>query len=580
MIDIKRVALYGLLALVLYTLWTDWNKDYPATATNSSSNAVTLSVPSTSHSGEVQITPSSNQTMEHGVDVNQQSMNSADAIASQANLKMEQPLTYVETDVLKAGFNVDTGDLVDLRFLKYTESDSNPTPFVMLSNEASKQYITLTRLLSIQKDQLENTKVQFDKKSIHVTEDKAKGEWLVSMTGKTANNLVIKKEFVFNKGQYLINVNYVVSNEGKEAWEGSWTTQLLQHEPSEDKSSLFHLGSYSGGAVSIPGDKLYKKISYEDMQKESFDKTIKGGWVAMQQHYFLSAWIPAEDSTHKFYTQVAGTDYIVGMLSNPVHIDSNQTFSFNSRLYVGPEDMSVLKKIAPGLDLTIDYGWLSFISVFLFFILENVYRFVGNWGWSIILVTLIIKLAFYHLSAKSYTSMANMRKLQPKIDALRLRFADDKTKLSQATMELYKKEKVNPLGGCLPIVVQIPVFIGLYWVLLESVQLRQAPFIFWIHDLAIPDPYYILPIIMGITMFVQQKLNPPPPDPMQAKIMLFLPVVFTGMFLHFPAGLVLYWIMNNTLSIIQQWYITSKINNTIIEKRFTPKKIMNKKSEK
>lgn len=567
MIDIKRVALYGLLALVIYTLWTDWKKDYPATAMNSDSNAVTLSVPATSTSGAVQITPSANQTMEQGTDINQQETKSINAVSSEVSLKAEQPLVYVETDVLKAGFNVDTGDLVDLRFLKYTKSDDNPTPFVMLNNEANQQYITLTRLLSVKKDQLENTQIQFDKKSINISEDKAKGEWHVSMTGKNANDLVIKKEFIFNKGQYLIDVNYVVENKGSTPWEGVWTTQLLQHAPTEDKSSLFHLGSYSGGAVSIPGDKLYKKISYDDMQKENFDKTIKGGWIAMQQHYFLSAWIPAEDSTHKFYTQVAGTDYIVGMLSNPVHINTNQVYSFHSRLYVGPEDMSVLKKIAPGLDLTIDYGWLSFISVFLFFILENVYRFVGNWGWSIILVTLFIKLAFYQLSAKSYTSMANMRKLQPKIDALRLRFADDKTKLSQATMELYKKEKVNPLGGCLPIVVQIPVFIGLYWVLLESVQLRQAPFIFWIHDLAISDPYYILPIIMGVTMFVQQKLNPPPPDPTQAKIMLFLPVVFTGMFLHFPAGLVLYWIMNNTLSIIQQWYITNKINNTIIEKR-------------
>jgi len=256
---------------------------------------------------------------------------------------------------------------------------------------------------------------------------------------------------------------------------------------------------------------------------------------------------------------VSGDDYIMGVLSNPVHLNPQQTYTFSSQLYVGPELMNVLKAISPGLDLTIDYGWLSFISVILFWILQNIYHFVGNWGWSIILVTVLIKLIFFHLSAKSYKSMANMRKLQPKIEALRARFVDDKTKLSQATMELYRKEKVNPLGGCLPIVVQIPVFIGLYWVLLESVQLRQAPFIFWIHDLAIPDPFYILPIIMGITMFIQQKLNPPPPDPTQAKVMLFLPVVFTGLFLHFPAGLVLYWVINNTLSIAQQWYVTQKL---------------------
>jgi len=224
-------------------------------------------------------------------------------------------------------------------------------------------------------------------------------------------------------------------------------------------------------------------------------------------------------------------------------------------LYLGPEDTDVLKTIAPKLELTVDYGFLWFIAFPIFWLMSQIYRFVGNWGWSIILVTVFIKAVFYQLSAKSYRSMAHMRELQPKIEALKQRFGDDKQRMSQEMMNLYKTEKVNPMGGCLPILVQIPVFIALYWVLLESVDLRHAPFIFWIKDLAAPDPFFVLPIIMGITMFVQQRLNPEPPDPMQAKVMMFLPILFTGLFLYFPAGLVLYWIVNNVLSIIQQWAI-------------------------
>jgi YidC/Oxa1 family membrane protein insertase len=245
-------------------------------------------------------------------------------------------------------------------------------------------------------------------------------------------------------------------------------------------------------------------------------------------------------------------------MSKPVAIEPGAQKDISSRLYLGPEITSTLKAIAPGLDLTVDYGWLWFISNLLFSLMKTINAVVGNWGWSIVLVTFLIKLAFYRLSATSYKSMASMRKLQPKLAAVRERYGDDKVKISQATMELYKQEKVNPLGGCLPVLIQIPVFIALYWVLLESVELRQAPFMLWITDLASSDPYHVLPVIMGATMLIQQKLNPAPPDPTQAKVMMFLPVLFTGLFWNFPAGLVLYWIVNNTLSIAQQWYITRK----------------------
>ena len=372
---------------------------------------------------------------------------------------------------------------------------------------------------------------------------------------------MINKEFVFTKNSYLIDVRYVLKNEGQSAWKGYLNTQLLRTTPPEDKSSMFHVGSFTGASYSNPGVHRYQKINFADMTKSNLNIHTDGGWIAMQQHYFLTAWVPVAESKSNFYTRALDGDYTIGAVSQAIDLKPGQQKLTVSRLYLGPEITGVLKSIAPGLDLTVDYGWLWFLSSLLFSFMKTIYSVVGNWGWSIVLVTLLIKLAFYRLSATSYKSMAAMRKLQPKLLQLRERYGDDKAKVSQATMELYKQEKVNPLGGCLPIVIQIPVFIALYWVLLESVELRQAPFIFWIKDLSMPDPFHILPIIMGVTMLIQQRLNPAPPDPMQAKVMMFLPILFTGLFWNFPAGLVLYWVVNNSLSILQQWYITRKYSD-------------------
>lgn len=555
MVDFKRAVLYGLLVFVLYTLWTEWNKEHAVMP--ASQNSVLQSMNSSLVDEKNKLTPLSSASTSEKKVVN-------NSVATNNRAK----LFIVKTDVLELGFDENNGDLVRARLLDYPESLTEKTPFEMLRTTTGSEYFTATRLFSSNNNQLSNLAIQFDPKSFQVTQEN--GVWTVHMEGVAANGLKVAKSYALKKSEYLMDVHYKITNDTQTSWEGAWSTQISQGNPKEDTSSLFHVGSYSGGAISLPGDKLYKKISYPDMAEQNLNQKVTSGWVAMQQHYFLTAWIPPVGTTNKFYTQMfdGANVYTIGILGNSVLLEPKQSHDFMSQLYVGPEIMKTLEGIAPGLELTIDYGWLSVISVFLFYVLQKIYLFVGNWGWSIILVTVLIKLAFYQLSQKSYTSMANMRKLQPQLEELRARFADDKTKMSQATMELYRKEKVNPLGGCLPIVIQIPVFIGLYWVLLESVQLRQAPFIFWIHDLSVADPFYILPVIMGITMFIQQKLNPPPPDPTQAKVMMFLPIVFTGMFLHFPAGLVLYWVVNNTLSILQQWYITRKISNQIIEKRF------------
>ena len=381
------------------------------------------------------------------------------------------------------------------------------------------------------------------------------------MEGQTSEGLKVKKIYTLTRGSYLIRVEYQLENAQDQAWNGYMNTQLLRSTPEETGSSLFQVGSYTGASYSNPGQHRYQKVNFKDMIKSNLNVEADGGWVAMQQHYFLSAWIPDEKSKNILYTRASNGDYTIGTVSQSIGLAPGKSANIGSNLYLGPETTSVLKEIAPGLELTVDYGWLWFLSSALFSLLKAIHSVVGNWGWSIVLVTMLIKLAFYRLSATSYKSMAGMRKLQPKLQALRERYGDDKAKISQATMELYRQEKVNPLGGCLPIIIQIPVFIALYWVLLESVELRQAPFIFWINDLAAADPYHVLPVIMGGTMFIQQRLNPAPPDPMQAKVMMFLPVLFTGLFWSFPAGLVLYWIVNNTLSILQQWHITRKYSD-------------------
>ena len=316
---------------------------------------------------------------------------------------------------------------------------------------------------------------------------------------------------------------------------------------------------FLGVAITQPDDR-FTKFTFDDLMEEPFKAQLPGGWIAMIQHYFLSAWIPSAEQSHTFSARVTRSGFnIAGFTSPAMVLDPGQSGTVGAGFYAGPKDQYRLKEISPYLDLSVDYGWLWWIAQPLFWLLTKIYALVGNWGVAIILLTVLIKAAFFKLSATSYKSMANMRRVQPQMVDIREQFADDKQKQSQAMMELYRKEKINPMGGCLPILVQMPVFIGLYWMLMESVELRHAPFILWIKDLSVMDPYFVLPLMMGASMYFMQKLNPPPPDPMQAKIMQWLPVMFTFFFLWFPAGLVLYWVVNNLLSMAQQYVITRQI---------------------
>jgi YidC/Oxa1 family membrane protein insertase len=375
------------------------------------------------------------------------------------------------------------------------------------------------------------------------------------------NGLVVTKLFTFKRGSYQITLEQKVENNSAKAWSGRQYSQLLRVPDTESKGGMLTGGmrAYAGGVIYTEEEK-YQKISFDDMADENLDVITKGGWTALIQHYFASAWIPPADQENHFYTKgLKDEHYVIGTYSPSVTVNPNSDVQFVAQLFAGPKIQPMMEKIAPGLELTVDYSFLTFIGKPIYWLLNQIHDAAGNWGVAIIGVTLCIKLLFFPLSQASYKSMAKMRKIQPRLKELQERFADDRPRFNTEMMAMYKKEKVNPLGGCLPILVQIPVFMCLYWVLSETVEFRQAPFVLWIQDLSIQDPFYVLPLIMGITMKIQQSLNPAPIDPIQAKVMKMFPIVFTIFFLFFPSGLVLYWVVNNTLSIIQQWYITKKI---------------------
>jgi YidC/Oxa1 family membrane protein insertase len=544
--DMKRVILCALLAMLSFYLWNNWQLEHPSPVAQNLASPSPM--PTSITTDQVSSHPNSSYASEPG----------AAAVDSQT-------LASIKTDVFN--ITLDTqGNIVGTQLLQYPVSTEQPnTPFTLLERNNLQSYVANSNLFTFDDHAMRPLVISYRAEQANYQLAAHELQLTVTLSGQV-QGLNIQKQYTFHRGSYLIDMQYSIANQANSSWQGYLNNELLRTSPQEDKSSMFHVGSFTGASYSNPGHQRYKKLSIKDMEKNKLDALVEGGWVAMQQHYFLTAWVPSPNSKNQFYTHTQGNDYAIGAVSQSIEIAPKQTSSIAARLYVGPEVTDTLKAIAPGLDLTVDYGWLWFLSNVLFSLLRNIHLFIGNWGWSIVLVTLLIKVAFYRLSATSYKSMANMRKVAPKLQALRERYGDDKAKISQATMELYRQEKVNPLGGCLPIVIQIPVFIALYWVLLESVELRQAPFIFWLKDLAAADPYHILPIIMGATMLIQQKLNPAPPDPTQAKVMMFLPVLFTGLFWSFPAGLVLYWIVNNTLSILQQWYITKKFGDTAKEK--------------
>ena len=473
------------------------------------------------------------------------------------------PLIEVNTDTLNVLIDTLGGDIVKVSLNDHLEQLDNPDePLVILNRTQNILYIAQSGLIGQNGTDTAKGRPIFNATQHQYQMTDGQESLSVDLTYRQ-NSVDIIKRFTFNRGDNLVEVEYLINNQSNQAWKAGIYAQIKRDSHNPVTVDGFGMQPYLGAALTTVEDK-YKKIDFADMDdfgRKGFKSDIDGGWVAMVQHYFISAWVPDQELYNKFSIRQSGNYYLMGFTSPQQTVAAGEQGVIKASFYAGPKDVKRLEEISEFLDLTVDYGWLWFIAKPLFAVLDIIYGFVGSWGLSIVLLTLLIKLVFFQLSATSYRSMAKMRKFGPEMARLKEIYGEDRQKMSSELMKLYKKEKINPLSGCLPILVQMPVFISLYWVLMESVELRHTPFL-WLADLSIKDPYFVLPIVMGITMFIQQKLNPTPPDPLQARIMQMMPIVFTLLFMWFPAGLVVYWVVNNTLSIAQQYVITKQIENS------------------
>ena len=549
--DNQRLILVIALGLVLFLIWQAWIEEQMALNPPSPPpEQASVSAPPGAASSPDAATPAAADVPLAPGATAPSPTTSATGGASQ-RIKVTTDQYIIEIDS-RGGALVHTG------LLQYPESlEQQDQPFVLLSSNPADLFLIESGLQATAgtapgRDQI--FQAEQTEYKLEAGQDKLE----VPLSWTHESGVKITKIYTFYRDRFTIDLSYRIENNSGAEWRGSQYRELVRRAPQQSRG-LGAVYTYTGGVISTP-EQNYEKIDFGDMAESNLELDVKGGWIAMIQHYFLGAVIPNQDELNRFYSraEVDGR-YRLGMVSPEQIIAAGQSGTFTSQLYVGPKIQERLENLAPNLSRTVDYGWLWFIAEPLFWVLKWIHGLIGNWGWAIILLTVMIKAVFFKLSETSYRSMANMRKLAPRLQQLKERYGDDRAKLNQAMMEIYKKEKINPLGGCLPILVQIPVFIALYWMLLESVELRQAPWLGWIQDLSNKDPYYILPLIMGASMFIQQRLSPTPPDPIQAKVMMALPIVFTFFFLWFPSGLVLYWVVNNVLSIAQQYVITKRV---------------------
>jgi YidC/Oxa1 family membrane protein insertase len=460
----------------------------------------------------------------------------------------------ITTDVLKAEIDSVGGELRRLELLKHKDTQDPTKNVVLFDHSAERTYLAQTGLIG---GAYPNHRTPFTVQPGPRSLDSGNDVKLVLTSEQ--GGVKLTKTYTFQRGSYLVDVKHDVTNVSGTPVAPSLYVQLLRDGGALPGDSKFY-STFTGPAVYTDADK-FQKLAFDKIgsSKDSHATKSDDGWIAMIQHYFVSAFVPPEKAPREIFTKKVDNLYAVGNILPLGTIAPGATVSMDTKLYSGPQESETLLKVAPGLDLVKDYGWLTIVAKPIFWLMVQIHTYLGNWGWTIIVLTIMIKLLFFPLSAASYRSMGKMKLVTPKMTAIRERHKGDPQKMNQAMMELYKTEKINPLGGCLPIVVQIPVFIALYWVLLASVEMRNAPWLGWIHDLASPDPFYILPVLMAVSMFIQTKLNPTPPDPVQAKVMMFMPIIFSVMFFFFPAGLVLYWVVNNILSIAQQWFITRNL---------------------
>jgi len=544
--DNQRLLLWAALGFLLLQVWVSWQQDYApqrppvvadstTTATPANSIDQSESMPAVAPSDDLPA-PVAGETTR--------------AIAEVADDGTSGENITVTTDTFEVTISSKGGDINSVKLLQYPTSLETPDdPFVLMSNSEAQYFVAQSGLQSTSGD-APNHHAIFNVEKTNYTLDEGQQELTVPLTWQSEEGVTVTKTYTFMRDRYLIDLQYTIENGSAAPMAFNQYRQLRRKQVTDDETQSF-IYTFIGGVSSTEEDR-YSKIKFEDFADPTNQAETLGGWAAIIEHYFLGAWIPDQDERSTMYTKSLSSPqrYIIGLQSGAVEVAAGATGTMQTGFFVGPKIQQRMREVAPHLDLTVDYGFLSVIAKPIFWLLTKIHSFIGNWGWAIVGVTMCIKLLFYKLSEASYRSMARMRKLQPQLASLKERHGDDRAKMGQATMDLYKKEKVNPLG---------PVFISLYWVLLESVELRQAPWILWIKDLSLKDPFFVLPLIMGITMFIQQKLNPAPVDPIQAKVFLAMPFVFTIFFAFFPAGLVLYWVVNNTLSIAQQYYITRHV---------------------
>lgn len=537
--DNRRLVLLLVFSFSLVMLWDGWQKHLQPR--NSLATAVTpvdgLPSPGGFGASSAGLPPSPNGVV------------GLAATAGKEVAKAE--VIRVETDLFLADISSQGGDIVRLELKNHRDTEDKKHSFVLFDDGGRHLYMAQSGAIG---EGLPNHRSLWRAASESRRLKEGDSTLSIQLIADLASGEKVVKTYTFHRGNYQIDIR----QEGLPGGAFAYYQFTRDGKPAESQNNAMMMGvaTFTGPAVFTEAEK-FQKVSFSDITKNKakFATKADNGWLAMVQHYFVAAWLPPASIAREFYMRTVGEDIYSAGVILPVGADGKSAIS----LYAGPQELQNLKNIAPNLDLVVDYGWLTVIAAPLFWVLGMIHKLIGNWGWAIVFLTVLIKLAFFPLSAASYKSMAKMRLVTPKLVKLKETYGDDKMRLNQEMMALYKKENINPLGGCLPILIQIPVFISLYWVLQGTVEMRNAPWIGWIKDLSAQDPYYVLPLLMGVTMFIQTKLNPAPPDPLQAKVMLMMPILFTGMFLFFPAGLVLYWTVNNLLSIAQQWHITRRI---------------------
>ena len=550
MTDIRRSILWMILAFSLILLWDRWQIHNGREALFFPSQTATASVTTdgVDASADAGSVPQASSALP-GV------QNQASVPVTASAAKSAQTVE-ISTDVLKLTFSTEGGSIIHSELLKY-ENDAHNGPVVMFDNNANRIYLAQTGLIG---HDLPNHQTVMDLKDGPRVLADGQDNLQVQFSAVSPEGVEVVKTWTLKRGSYEIGVSHEIINHSGASIKPQLYMQL-ERDGGEVKGGVMFTNTYTGPAIYTDENK-FEKVKFTDVDKgkASFQTQTQSGYIAMVQHYFTSAWIPTSGTPRENYVRKLNNNlYSVGSITVVPEIAPGQTHTVGANLYSGPEIETQLQEIAPGLELVKDYGLVKVLSKPLYWLLGQLHSILGNWGWSIVALVVVLKLAFYWLNAKAYASMAKMKAINPRIMQMRERLKDNPQQMQQEMMKIYREEKVNPLGGCLPILIQMPFFIALYWVLLSSVEMRHAPWILWITDLGQPDPYFILPLLMTISSLLQVALNPVPPDPLQAKMMWFMPLIFSVMFFFFPAGLVLYWLTNNILSIAQQWVINTRM---------------------